>query len=635
MLAPPVSPPSRISPWEIVQAALLAVTLVWTTLANGGYGAQIERVTVLLTGSLVVVHALERAWARPNLCRLHPAGWLLLPFLVYALANVLWVTPVRWLGWRDWLGWAQMIAVFWVVLNGIRSRGPRRLLFFVLVALGIVEVILGCYQRFVRPEWKVPGAARGPEFFERASGSFSIPNSLAGFLLLLLPAVAALTLRRRASATERVWWGWVGAVLSLGLVLTLSRGAWFCLALALPLWPLLAARGGWRRRAGLAGLIFFACVAAGAVVVAKYPTARHRFTQLALDSGEVTRPIVWRGAWRLFRDAPIFGSGAGSYNVLFERYRPAGFRDEPVWAHNEYLNTMSDYGVVGLGLLIGAVGVMVARCAWRRRSERTRLYGGVAPWVVAGMGTGLLAFALQLTLDFHLKIPALALACAVIAGLAVRATWPVEDRRGHSGAGARLMAMAAAAGVALGVGFFFRPLLSAEATRAEATKVMDDLRDRSLDGPEGDRVRAAAQDRLREAVRQAPSNAQAWADLSRVTASIGRDRPAQARELGKEAEGQANRALGVSGVCSEFWIRRAVALDQQGRWVEAGRDFQQAIALAPAAAANWYYYADHLSRLFAAREAADAALDYCLRLDPGNQAGLALRQHLAIKKRPP
>ena len=62
--------------------------------------------------------------------------------LVYAAANVFWVSPIPWLGWIDWFGWAEMIAVFWVVLNGVRSRSPRVALFLTLIVIALTSVAL-------------------------------------------------------------------------------------------------------------------------------------------------------------------------------------------------------------------------------------------------------------------------------------------------------------------------------------------------------------------------------------------------------------------------------------------------------------------------------------------------------------
>ena len=623
----------RASLWEWALAALLLVDLGWTVLCRGGVRAETMAVTAVLTGALLVVHVLGRARAAAESRGAHPAGWWLLPFLAYALANVLWVTPVRWLGWIDWLGWAQMIAVFWVVLNGVRSRGARRLVFFALVLLGVAGVVLACYQRFVDPDWVMFGIAQRGMLHGRASGSFGIPNSLAGYLLLLLPAVGALAWRRGATPTERIWWGWVAAVMLLGLLLTISRGAWLALAVALTLWPLLAARGTWARRLRLMIVMLTAIAVIGGAIYWKSPMARARFTALVRQGGEVTRPVMWRGAWMLFRDAPLLGTGAASYNVLFDRHRPAGFRDEPLWAHNEYLNTLSDYGVAGFVLFFGACGLIAGACLLRRREEKSRRRDWLDSGTVAsGMGVGLLAFALQMTLDFHLKIPALGLAAATLAALAVQRAWPtaaVAEAPARRAPRALLATIAAGAVAAALV--FFVPMLRAEGWRQQARRQTDSLgRAPAEHGPYAIHL-PGARDALLRATQLAPRNAQAWSDLSYVTALWARVEPDRTGELGRQAEDWAGRALHITAVCSEFWVRRGVARDMQGRWEEAGNDFAKAVELAPADSYAWYYYADHLSRRSAGRHAAEAALTFCLRLDPGNSAGLALRQRLAIK----
>ena len=252
----------RASAWEWLMTVLLVANLAWTTLCLGGFRPETMIVTSALNGVLLAAHFGGRAFARDgDGRRLHPAGWWLLPFLAYAVANVLWVTPVPWLGWRDWLGWAQMILVFWVVLNDVRTRLTRTVLFGGLVAVAFASVLLACYQRFVRPDWMMLGRVQVEQFIGRSSGSFGIPNSLAALLLLLIPALGALTLRRGASAVQRVLCGYLTLTLGLGLVLTISRGAWLALALVLALWPVFAARGS----GSGGGAVFFPAQGARAV----------------------------------------------------------------------------------------------------------------------------------------------------------------------------------------------------------------------------------------------------------------------------------------------------------------------------------------------------------------------------------
>jgi tetratricopeptide (TPR) repeat protein len=119
-----------------------------------------------------------------------------------------------------------------------------------------------------------------------------------------------------------------------------------------------------------------------------------------------------------------------------------------------------------------------------------------------------------------------------------------------------------------------------------------------------------------------------------VLALTARYEPAGARDLARAAAAAAERALALSAVCSEFRIRRGVARDLQGRWAEAGADFFAAVEIAPADAVAWYYLADHLGRgNQVSREPAEAALAYCLKLDPNFAPAYALRERFEQRRR--
>lgn len=630
---------------------LLAGNLVWTTLCLGGYRPETIVVTGSLTAALLALHLCARVVDAPESgFAAHPAGWLFVPFLIYAAVNVARVSPVPWLGWLDWFGWAQMLAAFWVALNGLRSTGPRRLVFFALIGVALVAVWLGGYQRFARPDWLMMGRVQAEQFAGRASGSFGIPNSLAALLLLLLPVSGALAFQDRANHAARIVWIWITLVLATGLVLTISRGAWIGLALALTAWPLTSWRWSWRGRIGFAVVVALAIGLASGVLYLASPKIRERSQHFVRDAGELTRPIMWRASWQLFRAAPAFGTGGGSYNVLFERHRPERFSLEPQWTHNDYLNTLSDYGAVGFMLFFGPCGWIAWRCA-RRRPRAVGESTGDSPQhsrapprapraLVTALAIGLLAFALQLFVDFHFKIPALAMACATLAAFVVAEKWPARSRvSADVSRRAFIPRRLAGAGVATGVValwvYCFLPLYRAEAERYRARQLIDRL---AVAPPAAAEYRAQLSDarvRLSRALALNAANAQAWADSAYATALWGHVEAARHAELGREAEVAADRAIALGPQCHEFWIRRGVARDMQGRWFEAGADFARALTLASSNALAWYYQAEHLSRRPATRGPALAALEFCLRLDPQNHDGLALRQRLAITTQAP
>jgi O-antigen ligase len=619
---------SRPTTGEWIQTILLGGNLAWTTLCLGGYRPETMQVTSALSGATLAVH-----FARCGVCRcswrqVHPAGWALVAFLLYAGLNVIVFSPARWLGWSDWIGWANLIATFGITLHGVRSSMARKVLLNVLVVLGVVGVAMACYQRFSQPDWLMLGRQQAAQFIGRSSGPFGIPNSFAGFLLLLLPAAGALAFRARAAAAARVWWGWVTLVLSVGLFLTLSRGAWIGLALALMSWPLLRATWAWRRRLGIAVAVLVAVMGVAFVLHQTVPVARERLDRLARDSGELSRPILWRAAWNLFLERPVVGTGAGSYGLQFEKYRPAGFIDAPQWTHNDYLNTASDYGVVGFALFFGASLGLAIRFRNRIDVHREDVAAG---WMGSrtlrtAMGVGVLAFALQLFVEFHLKIPALAMAVAVTAALALGRERVALDAKPSDLARAGRWVWFALAGACAVSTYPLTRFYAAEALRYHAREIID----RSIDSSPGSspETLAAAETQLRAAVQRSPGNGSAWSDLAFALQFRAFVTPEKGAAFGPLSEEAARRALALSEVVPEFWIRLGIALDMQGRRGEADTAFVRCLQLAPQNGAGWYYYAAHLALDTNQREAALRAVAKCLSLDPGNRAAEALRARL-------
>jgi tetratricopeptide (TPR) repeat protein len=177
------------------------------------------------------------------------------------------------------------------------------------------------------------------------------------------------------------------------------------------------------------------------------------------------------------------------------------------------------------------------------------------------------------------------------------------------------------------------PVYRGEAMRQIAREKVDGAASQSADVQR--EVLLAARLDLRRASVVSPANGNVWADLAYVTTALIRHDLEQAKRFGEEAEAAANRALELSPMLAEFWVRRAVALDMQGRWTEAGAALVKALEIAPARAGIWYQQAVHLSLHPSHHAEARAAAGFSLRLDPGNAEAHALRERLAERSRAP
>jgi hypothetical protein len=192
------------------------------------------------------------------------------------------------------------------------------------------------------------------------------------------------------------------AALAVGIV-------WALLTWALGLLP---ARDIFRvRRAGawllLIPLLLALAVAAGSAHRIEHDARDqwHSFTHLAapsaggssssstgqsrLLSGAGNRYDYWRIAWRVWREHPVLGVGAGNYQRSY--YQQRATTEDIQQPHSIELQTLSELGVVGVLLLAGflagiAWGVMRMRRAARRspltRSLTVGAVGAFVAWLV-------------------------------------------------------------------------------------------------------------------------------------------------------------------------------------------------------------------------------------------------------------
>jgi hypothetical protein len=104
----------------------------------------------------------------------------------------------------------------------------------------------------------------------------------------------------------------------------------------------------------------------------------------------------WRVALKAFSSAPVLGSGAGTYEFSWYRYRRLK-RVSVVDAHNLYLETVSELGLVGFVLLVGPLVAILVALA--------RRIGGPNRVVYAALFSAVLAWALHAAVDWDWEMP--------------------------------------------------------------------------------------------------------------------------------------------------------------------------------------------------------------------------------------
>lgn len=385
---------------------------------------------------------------------------------------------------------------------------------------------------------------RGGDPDWRIFAGFTNPNQAAAVLVVLLPVAAAAVVLlddrsaparwlagqgvARGSLKLRLAAGLAFVLMLLALGLTRSRGGLLAVGCGGAALALGLVRAGRPRAA--AGLL-----AAGVVltVLLVLGPLRSRLA-LGLAHSNSFRVLTWLGTWVLARHHPLLGCGLGGWPVAYPFYARAGFTQH---AHNEYLQTLAETGVIGLAALLALIVAWLAT-AWRRAgTSETRALG--LALLAATVG-----FAVHSALDHGWHVTAVPVALAMLYG-AARGGGPAPRPRAWPAALVVILLLA---------------LWSTERHRAEAARALRDGYPNT------------AREALRAAVRTTPFSALAWEDLAGVEAGRG-DLDAALADY--------QAALRRRPTSARLYYRLAQALLEAGRPLQALDESERGVALSP------------------------------------------------------
>lgn len=218
------------------------------------------------------------------------------------------------------------------------------------------------------------------------------PNALAGAVLLWLPVGALSAWRltgRLTTPTRGVVTGLVAAGALACLYWSGSKAGWLIALGLAATTALLRLKLSPRLKLGLVAVLVVGGLTAFFVKFAPY------FRQGATSLG--ARFDYWSAAVRIARERPLWGSGPGTFSVLYRRIK-APEAEMARLAHNDYLEQASDSGLLGAVLYTTFIVGSLHRLRRGAEADAERF----AVWL------GLLGWSLQGLVEFGLYIPALA-----------------------------------------------------------------------------------------------------------------------------------------------------------------------------------------------------------------------------------
>ena len=483
---------------------------------------------------------------------------------------------------------AACTAVYCLFACVLTTPSSRYVFVSLLFAAALGQVLVAAIQfTSPAPYWPLPWFSEQLRVwylqpagsYSRGNGFFLSGNHLAWFLNIMAFFALGIATLGRCPVWAKVVSAYLAAVCVAGTVLTLSRAGMIGLCagtIVFLILSLFALSIGARDRRIVVLLVTLAAVTAGLAggyfLFSESVTVQARMSKITEDS---YRMALWPAALRQAQLEPLTGTGAGSFTQLSRRLRNYNSDYDDTFAHNDWAQTASDFGFIGLVLVAGMFlanwrsGFFGFVAALRQRMSLSSRPQSNSAALTMGALSALAACAAHAFFDFDMQLPPNALLAAACAGMLANPGISLGSRRGWTPRWLGGLSACAA-------GLFLCLLLEKSArTEWQALKAENALV--LCDAP--------------TAIVEAEAGLEAAPDHSRLRRFLG-----EALLQTAAASGDPRETL----VRAAYYLRRSTELDREERW-------------------NQLMLGISLSRLRKFEPAAAAHIE-AIRLDPGTAA---------------
>ena len=326
----------------------------------------------------------DRAW------RFDGVGMLVMAFLLVVIICSLTSVTMR-ESLSICLLYCLFIGFFFVVINAITTREQLHAVLLVFVLSGVLVALYGIIQYVFGLDMDKQVWLDEDMFTDikmRAFSTLENPNVLGEYLLLVIPVCAAFLWCRKGFLSKCTFLGML-LVLLLCMVLTMSRGCWVGLLVAVAIFISFTQGRLWVL--AVLGLFLLPSVLPESIM--------NRFLSIGnlQDTSSSYRLFIWLGTLRLLADFWPFGIGPGgdAFGFVYQNYMYAGITAPH--AHNVYLQLAVEFGIGGLVVFLFVVFLFCRRMA---ASCHTLQKNGLHRVLIVAVSAGILSFLFQGLFDY-------------------------------------------------------------------------------------------------------------------------------------------------------------------------------------------------------------------------------------------
>ncbi len=335
---------------------------------------------------------------------------------------------------REGLELLSYFLLGFLIVNTVTNRRQIVRIFSVLITMGVFEAFYGLFELYN----KNPRILfyEKVDYLDSVTGTFVNRNHLSGYLEMIIPLALGLMIAR-IDLFSLVGLKWrekllrlsekglsTNLLLSLGIIImslaiifSKSRSGIFLLVFTFILFfqlALLHFRGTMHQKKWIKN--FLRIVFLIIIFISFYIGISATLERFALDKLlHEQRPVFWANTIGIVSEFPFFGTGLGTFPSIYPDYEENRIPMRLFHAHNDYLEYLSELGIVGLILLLGGILFMVINSflIWR-----VRRYPEVKGLALGGI-VAIICILIHSITDFNLQIPANMMLFSVVLSLTI------------------------------------------------------------------------------------------------------------------------------------------------------------------------------------------------------------------------
>ncbi len=572
---------------SLITTFLLAVILIVGPLFLGAARLWIELPLLALVAVLFLVQGIRLAALPPADAqrRVDAIDLAALLFVLYAFARGL-TSPAEFISRIEAMEVAGYAGVFFTCRHGMANRKHGMVLLYLLVILGVGETIFG-YYLVNHLDWFPFGPTEREhiDYAPRWVGTYASSDHYACLLVMAIGAALALGSFSKLAWPVRIILIYASLMMIVGVIYSGSRGSWIALLAAVAALVVFGLRNGtvrwWVPVTGALVLI-----AASGILFTLSPIVRDRLWDAPSQSfgGKVLgdpRVQLNGDAIRIAHDYPFFGTGPGTFAYVHPHYQDRTFDFRAERTHDDYLNCLDDYGLVGFGLAIFFVAAVTLKFfspLWvdNRWQDRVLVATGFAAWG---------ALLVHSLVDYNLHIPANALLFFSLTGLALGRLQ--EEKKRHWST----VSLAPLGRWLGGVVLLLSLIYGVQVARtALGDRFYEEAFARQDEVPISDSVAGA-----KAALEYDPGNAQALVflgNLHLLSASLKKTNEDRLGEAQKALDAY-EKALQANALDDDVQVRMGMTLDLMRKYAEALSHYLSAVTAQPYNGWFWIWLGNH------------------------------------------